>query len=119
MSYNLFLDDERMPTEVTWENIPHTVEWTIVRNYREFCHILESKGLPEMVSFDHDLQDYSPHYPKERTGLDCARYMINFCRAHDLDLPNQYWVHSMSPVGRMNIRRELFSYEEERAMREE
>jgi len=113
MSYNLFLDDERIPTDVTWENIPHTVPWMVVHSYDEFVKTVDTLGCPDMVSFDHDLGDFRRE--REMTGLDCARYLIQFCRNRGIDLPSRYWVHSMSPVGAMNIRRELFDYERERA----
>ena len=29
----LFLDDERVPQDVTWVNYPKNIEWTVVRSY--------------------------------------------------------------------------------------
>ena len=40
MSYNLFLDDMRYPKDVKWIELP-LVEWTIVRNYKEFGSFVE------------------------------------------------------------------------------
>ena len=54
MSYSLFLDDCRMPHQVNWVRIPD-VEYEIVRSYEDFVAKIEKKGLPEFVSFDHDL----------------------------------------------------------------
>lgn len=58
MSYNLFLDDIRNPSDCIhymYTPIYTSVDWVIVRNYNEFVKTIEEKGLPEIVSFDHDL----------------------------------------------------------------
>lgn len=117
MNYNLFLDDERIPSNVKWVKIP-LVEWTIVRNYKQFVDTITAKGLPQNISFDHDLAD--EHYVQslasnknkthdfnygtitEKTGYDCAKWLVEYCREKDLDIPS-YTVHSMSVVGKKNI----------------
>ena len=66
----LFLDDIRIPKDAInliptnfnrfyWEN-----DWDIVRNYDEFVLHIEMNGVPEFVSFDHDLGEIS--YKKEQ-----------------------------------------------------
>lgn len=58
MSYNLFLDDMRFPEDAfyyTYNPIYNTYEWEIVRTYDEFVKIIEEKGIPKKLSFDHDL----------------------------------------------------------------
>ena len=119
--YNLFLDDERVPKNVTWVDLP-LVNWIIVRNYNEFIRIITESGLPERVSFDHDLS--FEHYPggigiyendpriktikldydsyKEKTGYHCAVFLVNYCIDHNLPLPT-YYIHTLNPVGKMNI----------------
>lgn len=52
--YNLFLDDERDPREVTWVELP-PVNWDIVRDDRQFLQLLHDKGVPYRATFDHDL----------------------------------------------------------------
>ena len=44
----LYLDDVR---------IPQTEGWEIVRNYDDFVKWIEENGLPDIVSFDHDLAE--------------------------------------------------------------
>ncbi len=61
MSYNLFLDDFRMPADVVLY-MPKCAyytdrEWVIVRSYDEFVKTIEEMGIPQAVSFDHDLAD--------------------------------------------------------------
>lgn len=118
--YYLFLDDVREPKDVTWIYLPDK-PWTIVRNYSEFVHEIESKGyLPDMISFDHDLAD--GHYGhglnndsipydlyEEKTGYSCAKWLINYCDNKNFDIP-AYLVHSMNPVGSKNIRDLLSNY---------
>jgi hypothetical protein len=120
MKYNLFLDDERIPQNVTWVNLP-SVNWTIVRNYNQFVDIIEKQGIPEIISFDHDLAD--EHYMeytaahdsksptkgrinydklKEKTGYECAKWLAQYCIDNSHTIP-EYYIHTMNPIGGMNI----------------
>jgi hypothetical protein len=75
--------------------------------------------MPDLVSFDHDLaeehiNDYykqllengfqHPSYGlyKEKTGLDCAQFLIDYCQQNNVPL-KQCAVHSHNPVGASNI----------------
>lgn len=63
MGYNLFLDDIHNPYDVA--NLRKTTvkdreryrkyDWVIVRSYDEFVNTIKEKGIPDIVSFDHDL----------------------------------------------------------------
>ncbi len=111
MTYNLFLDDERIPRDVTWVDIG-LGPWVIVRNYDEFCNYIDAFGIPDKVSFDHDLADVhyqacftgSGDYGPEHTGLHCAKMLVDECHERGVPFP-PYTVHSMNPVGRENIQK--------------
>jgi hypothetical protein len=125
---NLFLDDIRQPYEVGNYISPIELrvfyrkeQWEIVRNYKEFCEFISKNGLPELISFDHDLADehYTPqeywhNYEvskayqesqnyKEKTGMDCAKWLVDYCIVNSQPLP-KFFIHSMNPVGAENIR---------------
>jgi hypothetical protein len=115
MSYNLFLDDIRQPYQVGNYMLPvglrtlyRKLPWIIVRNYQEFVKMIEEKGLPELVSFDHDLAEI--HYRGGKTtieywpetGLDCMKWMIEYIMDHKAKPPDVL-VHSMNPDGAKNI----------------
>jgi hypothetical protein len=115
MTKNLFLDDIRIPSTVNTYmpelgNGYFDAKWDIVRNYGEFVDYLKVNGLPNMVSFDHDLADVeydSKSYTEtftyqEKTGFDCAKYLVDYCIDNDLLVPN-FVVHSQNPVGNKNI----------------
>lgn len=119
MSYKLFLDDIRLPEQVKWVELP-LGPWIIVRNYDEFVKHIIKNGLPSYIAFDHDLADehYRPsmynkdgHYTnyytdgtfKEKTGYDCAKWLIEYCMNNNRIFP-EYEVHSMNPIGKINIR---------------
>ena len=88
----LYLDDLR-PTPEGFDR---------VYSYEEFVAYLERKGLPDFISFDHDLgEDFS--------GYDCAKYLVEYCLAHQLPLLD-YQVHSQNPVGKENIERLLENF---------
>ena len=89
-SYNIFLDDVRDPSDVTWVKLPK-VSWIIVRSYKAFVDIITKKGiLPDFVAYDHDLSashygdglhgdeiDYAKY--DEKTGYDCAKWLVYEC----------------------------------------
>jgi hypothetical protein len=121
MGYNLFLDDVRMPKDAfDYMKLPiyTSVNWDIVRNYYAFVQIIEGKGIPEIVSFDHDLADehYDPQivegepYEKiydmfdEKTGYHCAKWLLDYCIDNNEKLPAEIFIHSMNPAGSMNIK---------------
>jgi hypothetical protein len=122
----LFLDDIRNPIDcVLYRNNKIYLEnWDIVRNYDEFVKYILDNGIPDVVSFDHDLADehYSPtmndsvrynelsNQFKEKTGNDCAKWLCEYCVKNGLPLP-EYYTHSMNPVGRENIMSTLKSCE--------
>lgn len=106
----LFLDDLRYPKEVKWVDIG-LGPWEIVRSYDEFVEFILKNGVPDTFSIDHDLDD--SHYAsqeeppegwKEKTGLDCAKWLANYCIEKDLPFPENITVHSLNPIGRDNIK---------------
>jgi hypothetical protein len=113
------LDDVRDPLDAfaytKWSGFLDK-EWVIVRNYEEFIMTIQVawekySHFPEMIAFDHDLAkehyglpNSGVHYDEyeEKTGYDCAKWLIDYCVDKKLSLPE--WVcHSMNPAGRDNI----------------
>jgi hypothetical protein len=115
MSYKLFLDDVRTP-ESTFQYMRLPVYnaggWEVVRDYEEFLFVVKTRGIPEVVSFDHDLADF--HYLNqeldyeneaiEKTGFHCAKWFIYHCLDNDKKLPPLVIVHSMNESGSLNIK---------------
>src|SRR5690554_7456668 len=66
-----------------------------VRSYAEFVTYIETNGLPDFISFDHDLG-------LEESGFDCAKWLVNYCLDKKIGLP-EFTVHSQNPVGKKNI----------------
>lgn len=117
MSKILWLDDLRNPFIDLEGRVPKedgVVEWVL--NYEQFVQWIEKFGLPNIISFDHDLADYelSKEYQdsrdyQEKTGMDCAKWLIDYCIDNDCELP-KFYVHSANPVGADNIRGILNNY---------
>ena len=140
-TYKLFLDDIRSLEETysytRYESFLND-EWEIVRDYKQFVdHIQHNwdtyKAFPDMIAFDHDLDDthYMPQelwgtdYDKwaeeqgfdEKTGMDCAHWLVDFCMDNNLTLPD--WIcHSMNPAGRDNINHLLLNFRKHQNGRE-
>lgn len=125
--YKLFLDDVRDPihcvhymhTRVGSRNQLYAQNWVVVRNFEEFVSTITERGLPSLVSFDHDLapEHYDPSmldYPEKvmfkdftvKTGYDCAKWLVAYCKTNKLHLP-ECFIHSMNPVGSQNIKHAL------------
>jgi len=106
----LYLDDVRTPIDP---------EWNVVRSYDEFVAHIKLHGLEnyQCISLDHDLgeeamQEYfrnvKPNQKldynniKEKTGYDCAHWLIDEAFRTGVTLPIIY-VHSANPIGASNI----------------
>ena len=119
----LFLDDIRNPVEsfdYTKEKMFLHEKWCIVRSYVEFVDWIKTNGLPCFISFDHDLADIHYAYTdfwddyydnpeelsftaaQEKTGYDCAKWLVEYCLDNGLECPD-FYCHSMNPVGRRKI----------------
>ena len=110
--YFLLLDDVRNTNQVfeyTNQKVFLTHNWTIVKTYQEFITCIIDKGLPEFISFDHDLGELSIINGEEKSGYDCAKWLIDYCITNQLILP-AYFCHSMNPVGKANIQGLLNNY---------
>ena len=129
MGYNLFLDDNFSPLEIS--NITSEEKnrlryrrqnWVIARSYDDFVFIIKEKGLPDMVSFDHDLAPEHYEYVlsddnwdkndeeiiidydsfKEKTGYHAAEWLLEYCWNKLLKTPILL-VHSQNKIGKKNI----------------
>ena len=121
----IYLDDVRTPTTTLSGYNP----WNVVRNYTEFTEWIADNGVPDLISFDHDLaeehmNDYfdqlakigfqSPSYDlyTEKTGLDCAKFICEIYQNKenkDVEFPRCV-VHSHNPVGGDNIKSYINGY---------
>ena len=120
MTRLLWLDDVRDPFENHGEWLvfapiqANEVIW--VKSYEEFVDWITVNGLPDGIAFDHDLADehYAPeeHWDdkyhswadaqdfKEKTGYECAKWVISYCMSNGgLKLP-KFNSHSANPPGR-------------------
>ena len=105
---NLFLDDERFTSDafyLTGDEIYNTLQWDIVRNFEQFkCFILSKHNKGEfvsLISFDNDL-GFIGNTTEEMRGVDCAKWLIDFCLDNNLDFP-KYRVHSQNVVAAEHI----------------
>lgn len=97
----LYLDDDRE------YRTPPNETWVRIYSYNEFVSYIEANGLPSEISFDHDLGETDGVVQK--TGKDCANYLVEYCIDHNLDLP-KYDCHSANPCGWENIKGLLDCY---------
>jgi hypothetical protein len=135
----LWLYDIRDPNTDDWLNFspieqPYKVVW--VKTYNEFLHHIVMEGLPDGICFDHDLSDFqafvgsnpewlgqqeetcaeegiecktTEKWSKEMTGMDCAKWLVDYCIQFDAELP-KWNVQSANPVGKDNINQLLSNF---------
>lgn len=110
MKRYVFVDDERMPANVNWVRLPNPssegTEWVILRSFDEAVLYIDKCGIPDFISFDHDLslRHYGGDYTDEKTGYDLCKYIIEHDMNHN-SIPDNfdYSVHSKNPIGSSNI----------------
>lgn len=105
MSYNLFLDDIRVP-EMVYKN-PNDYNFVIVRTYEKFVAHIEANGLPKYISFDNDL-GLNVNGEVADDGYAAAKWLVY---TSGLDLINlDFYVHSANPVAAKQIEGLLTNY---------
>jgi hypothetical protein len=103
----LWLDDIRDPNTNDWLRFspiekPFEVIW--VKKYHQFVDWITENGLPDAICFDHDLSDIHINKStyKEKTGMDCAKWLVGYCLDKNKELP-PYNIQSDNTCGRDNI----------------
>lgn len=77
-----------------FSNYDVTFDW--VKNIDEFSSYIESKGLPQFVSFDRDLTPKgwkASHTEEFPDGLACIKWLKNYCNKTNQQMPRCF-VHS-------------------------
>lgn len=93
MTYKMFIDDERFPPE-------NSGDWVIVRSSTDAIRYVKHQGLPEFISFDHDLGG-------DDTSRKFIKWLTDYMLDNNLSFHNMNFtfdVHSQNPVGAKWIR---------------
>lgn len=125
----LWLDDYRDPIKnngewLVFSPIPQPFVTVWVKSYHEFVVWIVTNGLPDAICFDRDL-GIPNHFSRvsdgmskrqsrklkltEKTGYDCAKWLIQYCDLFDSPIP-AYNIQSANPVGKANIKALLDKY---------
>ena len=84
------------------------IQWTAVSNFWQFKQYIETNGVPDFVSLDHDLgKDAATKARKnsgeyEPTGADCALFLVSYCLRSGIPIPKNY-IHSANDNKRVYI----------------
>lgn len=123
----LWLDDIRNPLEDNWLvfspiDQPYEVVW--VKSYYDFVTWIKNNGLPTAICFDYDLglvghiervsngmskRKSKLLKPLEKTGYDCAKWLVEYCIDKSEKLP-LYNIQSANLVGKENINNLLLNF---------
>jgi len=102
MDKKLYLDDIR---------VPQTDDFVVVRSFDEAVKYIQKFGIPNYISFDHDL-GCDQNGTVLKTGYDFAKFLIDCDLDNTVIFPNNFVfnVHSANPIGKQNIENILNSY---------
>ena len=98
----MFLDDIREPKQ------KYDI---VVRSFEEAAVYILKHGMPNFISFDHDLgMDENGEIAKN--GYDLAKWIVNMDLNGQIKIPRDFTfeVHSANPVGKENIETILNNY---------
>ena len=102
MRYKLFIDDERYPP-TSYDG----VIWIIARSSADAIECVSLQGIPEYISFDHDLGG-------EDTSMQFLKWLFEASdfanNSQPQMVPFSWYVHSMNPIGKKNIEAYLESW---------
>lgn len=74
----------------------YDVDFVWVKNFDEFAEFILKNGLPQFISFDHDLG------AGLQKGADCARWLVEYCKKKNEKIP-QFYIHSANRNGQREI----------------
>jgi hypothetical protein len=119
-TYNIFLDDSRNTTEAFYKfnNPIYRNDIVTIKNYKNFVDHIETQftkdgSYPGFISFDYQLSNVTMQVTEDKTiffneecyqetGLECAVWIINFCKKHNLPIP-KYFIHDDNTYGKRKI----------------
>lgn len=79
-----------------------------VKNLKEFEDYIINNGLPNMVSFDHDIKP-KKYEGEHENGADVANWLVNYCKQNNLKLP-WCFAHSANKNGIERINQIINNY---------
>lgn len=82
----IFIDDERNPP---------SDDYVVVRSTNDAIEYIKNNGMPEFISFDHDLGG------EDTTMIFLKRLMNEIWDGKSN--PPDYQIHSANPIGKLNI----------------
>lgn len=100
--WKLFIDDERVP-ETIFGNGECAEGWTIARSSMQAMTLVEEKGMPAQISFDHDLG-------AEDTGAHFLKWLIEYAIEKEITFVPKCTVHSQNPAGAKSIKSLISSW---------
>jgi hypothetical protein len=98
-----YLDDYRDPDETYHDT--KNVDWVVVRSYADAVDWVRANGIPEFISFDHDLGT-------DESGDTFAKFLIDshLDGTHKFPVNFDFKVHSANPVGAANIEKRIVNF---------
>ena len=118
-TYNIFLDDSRNITEAFYKfNNPIYNSCITIKNYKDFTEYIENRfnkdgSYPAFISFDFHLTNVTMSVTEDKTiffneesyqetGLECAEWVVNFCKINNIPIP-KYFFHDDNLWGKRKI----------------
>ena len=104
ISYKLWIDDQWNDTTMPFRHPPS--DYIPAESSREAIRLVEEKGMPSFISFDHDLGG-------EDTSIAFIDWLIK--NRYNEEVPD-FSVHSKNPIGRLNIISKMNSWKKSQGL---
>lgn len=117
----LLLDDDRTVArcfDMTGNSAYLQGDWDVVTNFDEFQDYIYRYGVPDVISFDHDLNDlhyqhakrfffqYFEHVRFNDTGYHALRWLLMYIMYNMAQLPTIYF-HTLNDYGKEKMQEAL------------
>lgn len=90
----------------------YKINFVWVKNLYQFIEYIEKNGVPEFISFDHDLNNrgggegLSDEQKLNNNGANCAMWLVKYCQKTHSKMP-KFFIHSANDRGSEEINRIL------------
>lgn len=102
--WKLWLDDQYDEPEMPFRHPPKG--FTPAKSSGEAMILIKNKGIPSFISFDHDLGG-------DDNAVSFITWMSNSYYSHAVP---DYQIHSANPVGALNIRSKMDSWQKSQSL---
>jgi hypothetical protein len=106
----LFIDDDAGKPGIASFRNPPDDSWMVARSSSEAIALIKAHGVPEIISFDHDLGLLVDG------SVDTSMKVIDYLIDNHYDSEVEFLIHSQNPIGALNIEAKIKSWKKSKLL---